>query len=260
MMFVLFAAAACTTMPPKSEEFGPFVRRHARESIPALENKKKPSAELDFVLLDITAPGALQTLVRQFLYDGQASDEYAHLIFRTWKRSYSETVAENPDYARDWGYEEKQKVALAGSYAVITRDIFTYEGGAHPNHAEDHFVISLDPPRQLRLSGLITGTGMSRLNTLVDRELRRVSEEMTGEPLPAGKPLSNGIFFNDVIPLTEDFYPDARGLTFQWDPYEIAPYVAGGIEILITWQELAAFLSPEGKNLAAAFSVPPPGR
>ncbi|MDR2661666.1 MAG: RsiV family protein [Treponema sp.] len=254
---VLFAAAACATMPQKPEEFGPFVRRHAGESIPAAENKKNPRAELNFALLDVTAPGALQALVRQLLYDGRGSGEYARLIVRTWKRSYSETAAENPGYARDWSYEEKQNLVLAGSYAVITREIFTYEGGAHPNQGEDHFVITLDPPRQLRIADLITGTGMSRLNALADRELRRLSKEITGEPLPPGKPLSTGIFFNDAVPLSEDFYPDARGLTFQWDPYEIAPYAAGGIEICIPWQELAGLLSPEGNKLSGAFAVPP---
>lgn len=256
-MVVLFAS--CSTLP-KSEEFGPFVRRHTRETIPARENKKIPRAELNFALLDVTTPGALQTLVWRFLYDGQTSDEYARLIVHTWEKSYLETVAENPGYAQNWGYEEKQKVALAGSYAVITRNIFTYEGGAHPNHTEDNFVISLETPRQLRLSDLITRTSMSRLDTLADWEFRRVSQEMTGEPLPAGKSLSNGIFFSDTIPLTGNFYPDAKGLNFHWDPAEIAAYAAGEIKILITWQELYGFLSPEGRKLADAFTAVPPNR
>ncbi|MDR1307332.1 MAG: RsiV family protein [Treponema sp.] len=258
-MFVL-AAASCATMLPRSEEFGPFVRRHTRESIPALKNKKKPRAELNFALLDVTAPGALQALVWQFLYDGRSSDEHAGLIASTWEKRYLETVAQNPGYNQNWGYEEKHKVVLAGSYAAITRNIFTYEGGAHPNHTENNFVISTETPRQLHPADLITGAGMSRLNTLADWKLRRISEEITGEPLPAEKPLSSGIFSQDTIPLTKNFYPDAKGLNFHWDPYEIAPYATGEIEILITWQELDGFLSPEGKKLAGAFTAPPPER
>jgi hypothetical protein len=259
MAFVLFASAACTGLPQSRKELGPFVLNRTAESIPAFENKKKPRADLHFSLLDVTGPGALQTLVRQLLYDGQPSDEYLRLITRDWQKNYTETAAENPLYSGDWDYTEDQELVLAGSYAVITRHISTYTGGAHPNRTTEYFVISLETSRRLRLSGIITGT-TAGLTTLVDRELRRFSEAETGESLPPEKSLSAGIFFEDAVPLSEDFYPGKEGLTFCWDPYEIAPYAAGEVEILITWQELDAFLSPEGKKLAAAFTAAPPAR
>jgi hypothetical protein len=242
--------AACTGLPEDLPE--PFVRLSRTESIPAFE-RKKPSADLTFSLIDASQPGALQSLVRNILYKGQDAEAYAGKISGELTRDYRETAAEEPEYTTDWSYDETQNLTLAGSYAVITRYISSYTGGAHSDWAETNYVLDLEKPRQIRLSDLITRAGFSNLYAFADRELRDFSAA-AGQPLPPGTPLSNGIFFEDSVTLSEDFYPTEKGLTFQWDPYEIAPYSEGGVEITLSWQELADLLSPEGKKLAAAFA------
>jgi hypothetical protein len=247
---LLFALTACAGLPEALPE--PFVRLSRTESIPAFE-RKKPSADLKLSLIDVSQPGTLQILVRNLLYKGQDAEAYAGKITGDLTRDYRETATENPEYTTNWSYDEAQKLALAGSYAVITRLISSYTGGAHGNWTETSYVLDQEKPRQIRLADLITRAGFPNLYAFADRELRDFSAA-AGQPLPPGTPLSNGIFFEDSVTLSEDFYPTKEGLNFQWDPYEIAPYSEGGVEITLTWQELADILSAEGKKLAAAFA------
>jgi hypothetical protein len=250
---ILFLAllAACAGLPKEALP-EPFVRFSRRESIPAFEGKK-PSADLNFSLVDVSLPGELQGLVRDLLYKGEDAEAYTGKITGDFSRDYREVAAEDPNYVQDWSYDEEQKLVLTGNYGVITRHISSYTGGAHPNWTAANYVVDLETPRRLRFSELITRAAYSNLSAIADRELRNFSETVTGEALPPGTPLSKGIYFEDSVTLPEDFYPTEKGLNFQWDPYEIAPYAVGGVEITLSWQELAHLLSPEGKKMAAAF-------
>jgi hypothetical protein len=53
------------------------------------------------------------------------------------------------------------------------------------------------------------------------------------------------------VQLPEDFYLRDNTLVFQWDAYEIAPYVMGSIEAGLTGEKLAGLLSARGKELLA---------
>ena len=46
------------------------------------------------------------------------------------------------------------------------------------------------------------------------------------------------VFYVDAIEPGEVFRVGEEGITFYYDPYELAPYVFGGIEITIPWEAL----------------------
>jgi hypothetical protein len=242
--------AACAGLPKEALP-EPFVRVSQKESIPAFQ-RRKPALDINLNLVDVSAPGPLQSLVRDLLYKKQSAAEYVLATSSDLSKEYRETAAEYPDSDQDWNYDEDQKLVRAGTSGVITRHISSYTGGAHPNWTETSYVLDLEKSRQIRLAELFTRTGLAALRTLTDRELRNFSTA-AGEPIPAGTPLSNGVYFENSVAPSEDFYPTEKGLTFQWDPYEIAPYAVGGVEITLSWQELADLFGPEGKKLAAAF-------
>jgi len=199
----------------------------------------------------------LQKLIRKTLYQGSSPEKYAQDILEQWKKSYggfiTESAALEEPYAQDWNYTEQHDLVSAGSFAVISRLISTYEGGAHPNYTVAGFVIDLEQLRLLGINDIIKKEGLSNLNKFIDRELRLFSEEQTGEKLPPGEPLSKGIFFEDEIPPLTNINPKPEGLSFHWDPYAAAPYSVGIVEVTIPWDELEDLLSPRGRDLAAAF-------
>ncbi|MDR1929458.1 MAG: RsiV family protein [Treponema sp.] len=236
-----------------AEGSSPFTGYSYNESVKAFEKaepEENREANLFFNLFDVSRSGPLRDLVRQLLYNGQSAEEYARQKSRAWKKDYRESAANNPGYVMDWNYDEEHSLASAGTFAVITVSISEFTGGAHPNWFQTSHVLDLETPRRLGLDDIISQAGFPNLYTFIDRELRLLSEEKSGEVLPPRAPLSDGIFFEDSI-LPGDFYPSGEGLCFQWDPYEIAPYTYGGIEITLGWQELG--LSPEGESLSAAF-------
>ena len=46
------------------------------------------------------------------------------------------------------------------------------------------------------------------------------------------------IFYVDPIEPSESFSVNDEGLTFYYQPYDVAPYVFGVIEIMIPWEDL----------------------
>jgi hypothetical protein len=47
---------------------------------------------------------------------------------------------------------------------------------------------------------------------------------------------------------------NSKGIGIQWDPYEIAPYAMGAMEILIPTQLVEGLLNPLGLSLLKDFS------
>ena len=48
----------------------------------------------------------------------------------------------------------------------------------------------------------------------------------------------DNIFFVDRIEPSDSFTVGENGITFYYQPYDVAPYVFGVIEITVPWEEL----------------------
>jgi hypothetical protein len=71
--------------------------------------------------------------------------------------------------------------------------------------------------------------------------------------IPAWIPLSEGGFFEDSVDRLEDFFVSPQGLGFQWDPYEIAPYSTGIIEIIFPYDQIRGLFTELGIVLTNGF-------
>lgn len=113
------------------------------------------------------------------------------------------------------------------SYAM---DVYEYTGGAHGNHylliqnydlqtgdavsEQDLFTDDYyEPLKSLLLEALIAQTDEAETK----KDLRRL-----------------GYSVDDVVP-NENFYVTAEGITYVYNPYEIAPYAMGCIQISLPW-------------------------
>lgn len=50
----------------------------------------------------------------------------------------------------------------------------------------------------------------------------------------------------DAFALTENFWIGPKGLTFYYNPYEIAPWALGTTELLLTYREIRDLIKPDG--------------
>ena len=113
------------------------------------------------------------------------------------------------------------------SYAM---DVYEYTGGAHGNRylliqnydlqtgdavsEQDLFIDDYyEPLKNLLLEALIAQTDEAETK----KDLRRL-----------------GYSVDDVVP-NENFYVTAEGITYVYNPYEIAPYAMGCIQISLPW-------------------------
>jgi hypothetical protein len=248
---VLFLTS-CTGMPGtiNTKWFTGYV---LEKQIP--DNKTAPVFSLSFKLID--GKEDMQVPIRELFYDGKSPEQYAGDLIRSWEKLYGDQAAQRAasDFSdpMNWEYSERHGLKSAGSFAVIDRSIEEFTGGAHPNHGTTIYVIDLNLLKQLSIEDIIEKESFANLYTLAGRELRLFSEEQTGESIAPREPLSKGIFFEDEIPSLKNFAPGPKGISFQWNPYEAAPYSAGTVRITIGWNELADLLTPKGGELAAAF-------
>jgi hypothetical protein len=212
------------------------------------------SPKLDITLSVLDSKRPEKQFILDVLYDGQSAEEYAGKRLHGYDTMYGEmrSVAEkNPDMspeALNWFYNEIFAYHAGTSrVAVMSREREYYIGGAHGMRNKDYYVFSLEDERKLSLWDIIRDDAKQELDTQVEEALRLYMG------IPSWIPLSEGGFFEDSVDRLEDFFLSPRGLGFQWDPYEIAPYSAGLIEIILPYDHLQGLFTERGIALTNGF-------
>jgi len=259
--FFCMTFITCTSSQTADKANPFFFPKYSQTIRPASGTKWMSEAkmEISFILTDARDP-ALAKVVHSALYNGLTPKEYSNKVIKSSKDDYLGQVAEQdiePEWIDmfQWEYTEKQHVDITGNYAVISRNIYQYLGGAHGYTGISCHVFNTETPQQLLLDGIITGTGFSRLMTLVRAELRRYSEQETGKRIGPNDPLSSGgLYQTDTVEL-QQWFPAEEGICFFWNPYEIASYADGHIFVTVSWNDLKAILTPMGAALAGAYQL-----
>ncbi|MDR3335117.1 MAG: DUF3298 domain-containing protein [Treponema sp.] len=206
------------------------------------QNPEGPRMSFTFSLLDVIgstqSAGSLTTLIQNLVYDGHAPDAYKDALIASYKNNYVQMERvpdENSGTMLNWEYTETVEGDQLGSrLIVISRSREYYLGGAHGMREKAYFVIDGEQVKQLKIEDFIQDK--PALERFIEDALRSYTE------LEPGAPLSGGGFFEDTIPIPDNFFLSSEGIGFHWDPYEIAPYVMGSIEVVLPFAEIKALL------------------
>lgn len=113
-----------------------------------------------------------------------------------------------------------------------------YTGGAHGFWVNSFYNFSLASGKVLELDDFLKPGFETELNKLIDRQFRKDNNLSQTEDLTTGAWLfENKIEYNNNFAFTKD------GLLFFYNQYEIAPYAAGTIEVLIKYEDLSDLIS-----------------
>ena len=113
-----------------------------------------------------------------------------------------------------------------------------YPGGAHGFWVNSYDNLSLARGGELELDDFLKPGFETELNKLIDRQFRKDNNLSQTEDLTTGAWLfENKIEYNNNFAFTKD------GLLFFYNQYEIAPYAAGTIEVLIKYEDLSDLIS-----------------
>jgi hypothetical protein len=230
------------------------------EAPAGLESEKIPalSVSLDLLNPEALAGGTgkdLELLLRNVFYRGLSVQDYSREQIRVQTMEYRD-MGEEARYnlgiinsaTLNWNYEETFEVPVNGTQLlVISRSRAFYSGGAHPNYDKSYFVFDRDVGMRISLSDLVRKDAGPALKELINRELRLYKK------IGPGDSLKQALFFVDEAEPTENCFLSPQGLGFHWDPYEIASYAEGYVEILIPYADIWELLGPEGRRLAREF-------
>lgn len=233
----------------------PACHFNLRMEVPYVEDNNGLSQSLQRFLISIPRQGAfaeecdgtvqgmansyLRTYIMQYLQEGKGAID-----------SYGEDM----DAAATWmSYEELAEGTITfqeSNFLSYQFKVFSYMGGAHGNTTTANRVFDLQNQQVVTLSNLFSGDNLAEVGVLLRQALASLNECESVEQLA-----QSGIFFsaNDIEP-NDNFMLDNNGLTWIYDPYEIAPYAYGPVTVSLTWKELINLLDPESpvKSFAQA--------
>jgi hypothetical protein len=219
---------------------------------------------LEFSLLETTGNVEDMLFINTHLYQGGNPARYRDAVIQDWQTRYRETrgsASFDPFSAvSNWHYEETMDYTLLNDRGmVVKRDKYVYSGGAHGIYATRYSVFDLADHRVLKIDEFFREGTDERLAGIIIDELRSCNNqgaELQERPtLGEGAPLSQGIFFDDKPGFHDNFFICREGLGLNWAPYEIAPYSAGSIEIIIPWRMIRPLLRHDTMELLEKFRI-----
>lgn len=117
-----------------------------------------------------------------------------------------------------------------------------YEGGAHGINQLITFNFDIATGKLMTLSDIFVPGYESQLNSALMKALKsKTGLNSLNELKDAGY-----LYSMDMFP-SENFILNEETITFVYNPYEIAPYAMGSVELIITYSEVSQILSPEFK-------------
>jgi hypothetical protein len=142
-------------------------------------------------------------------------------------------------------YSESYEVTISTpSLTVFSWYREYYSGGAHGMREKTWYVIDKRANETIKRSDVFKPGSEGRLQELIESALKKQDH------LESHEALSSGVYFEDTVEITDNYFFSRHGMGFHWDPYEIAPYSEGAIEVIIPYAELRSLLNQRGLTLA----------
>lgn len=191
------------------------------------------------------ADDTLNNTIARYFYQSRAGlPESARNLFESWKIDY---LAMGIDLMQDqlsagygipatlnWQYNDKvEEVFHSERLVCLRRSHYEYTGGAHGNYFQEYMIWDQEACRQVKLQDLFkTGS---------QKAIKKLLTENILEKYKVDDPLE--ILFEKDFPISEDICITPEGICFQYDPYDIACYAAGSIELCLDYNDLMPYVT-----------------
>jgi hypothetical protein len=188
-----------------------------------------------------TATSLIKQIICEEFNEKQSKDDIGKVMLREKNKLLN--PAPNED-GKTYALEKKVQVEYRNNL-LLTLSKFTYFdiGGVHGEYGTLYTCIDLIHGRKLDIADVIdTLACFSQLQTLLEKKFRTAYNVKKEEKIA-------DYLLTDVIPVTDNFSLTSKGITFNYNPYEIGSYAMGEIRIYIPYKELNNCLKPEFKQL-----------
>ncbi|WP_375563058.1 DUF3298 and DUF4163 domain-containing protein [Bernardetia sp. OM2101] len=228
-----------------------FTFTSIQDSVKLLKNRKDtPQARFSDVIVEVkqVPQGSNLSKIKELLKkyqsiqdsESSSANQSARQVVENNKNSFFKEYLEvNKDqdedylYAANWVNESDIEVVFNDHYfATLSFSNYMYMGGAHGMYGESYLVIDTKSGKEIKLNDIFDKQSL----TTLEKRMIKKAYAYTGFENPVS--LQDAGYLVDKIEVTDNFSLTAKGITFVYQPYEIAPYAAGMPAFLFTWEEL----------------------
>lgn len=152
----------------------------------------------------------------------------------------AESERRSPAYQYETGFNHN--VLYNDEHWLILEDVVSnYTGGAHPLYSKTYQNLDLSASKAWHLEDVVADT--NTLGPLLNLAARDYFHLQPGQP-------GDDRMLVKSVPVTTNFYLTPGGLTFVYNPYEIASYADGTIPLFIPYSKILPLLTPAFKKRA----------
>ncbi|SFA59725.1 protein of unknown function [Pedobacter suwonensis] len=229
----------------------PFSIGIYRDSVKAFADRtKSPTAEISFQYLESKSNDEnskwLDSELKK-IFGLEQADRLTGFknLATTYFSDYKTEVAEQQKDGRGSEFEawmnytdnSQQTVNYNDNgYVVVDFLTDTYTGGAHGNYNSSMICLDVQNKKQLALTDIIK-IDSNVLSGILERNLRKEYNIKAKDALST-------VLFDDFIKPNNNFYFNANGIAFMYNPYEVASYAQGQIVIFIPYSDVRTYLVP----------------
>jgi hypothetical protein len=177
-----------------------------------------------------------------------AADAYMKAYVADYRQDEKDYDPSQRMYYQDWAEQSTCSVTFnQGGFVSLAVGYYTYTGGAHGNNGTNNHVIDLNTKSILALTDLFNEADYPDVGKLIIQQIARNYNYTDPAKLS-----DEGIFnIDDVLP-TDNFRVDAEGITWTYNPYEIAAYSVGQIDVTLSWALVKPYLELESPVMSLA--------
>lgn len=142
-----------------------------------------------------------------------------------------------------WSWKVRKAIRVKYNqkgYLVLADFDYGFYGGAHGIFGTDYHILDVTHKKKLMLKNIVTIDSV-RLGEMIETQFHQDYQ------LSPSETLKDAGFFNNELPTSKNIYFSNKGLSFQYNIYQVTPFVMGTPTATLSWEELKPYLN---KNLA----------
>jgi len=224
-----------------------------QDSVKAMLNdEKSPAAQISFEYLSAKTDNDngkwLDKQLKQ-IFDIKMADidrnlgfkKIADAYFKDYKNQIKDQQKNGPDrgFLQWMNYTNNTQQSIAyndNNFVVVDFLADAYTGGAHGNYGSTMFCFDVKNKKQMVLSDVVK-IDSNTLQKILEKNLRKDYNIKPNEQL-------SSVLFDNFIKPNKNFYFNANGIAFMYNPYEVASYAQGQIVVFIPYSDLKSYLVP----------------
>jgi hypothetical protein len=223
-----------------------------RDEMDLIEGKSGAKATLE-IFMALPSPGASKPaadsvaayVIGKLFGSDQPGLAPAALMEREKEVYFKNYRSSNLDIYQEgsasFNWEKSEVVRIQhNKYHILTLEIFDYgyTGGAHGLGFSTFAAFDLRDGHRISLQEIFRSDFQSELREIVNDQLRKDYD------VNPGQTLADAGFFVEMVDPGSNFYINREGIGFYYNPYEVAPYSTGPVDVFIPYSKMKRIMAP----------------